>query len=134
MLINWTPVLSVNIEQIDGEHKKLVDMINGLNDAMKTGKSKERLGWLLNELVGYAGVHFGTEETLMDRHAYPSAVLHKLEHKKFVGQVGEFKKLFDSGKAMLSMEVMSFLSDWLKNHIMKTDKQYGPFFNGKGVH
>jgi hemerythrin-like metal-binding protein len=59
--------------------------------------------------------------------------LHKLEHKKFVGQVGEFKKLFDSGKAMLSMEVMSFLSDWLKNHIMKTDKQYGPFFNGKGV-
>ena len=34
---------------------------------------------------------------------------------------------------MLSMEVMSFLSDWLKNHIMKTDKQYGPYLNGKGV-
>ena len=99
MLIDWKPNLSVNIEQIDGEHKKLVDMINGLHDAMKSGKSKERLGWLLNELVGYAGVHFGTEETLMDRYAYPSTLLHKLEHKKFVGQVGEFKKQFDSGRS-----------------------------------
>jgi hemerythrin-like metal-binding protein len=133
MLIEWTGNLSVAIGKIDDEHKKLVDLINGLHDAMKSGNTKSRLGWLINELAGYAAVHFATEEKLFDQYGYPSATLHKLEHAKFIRQVTEFKGQFDSGKAMLSMEVMSFLSDWLKNHILKTDKQYGPYLIGKGV-
>jgi hemerythrin len=34
---------------------------------------------------------------------------------------------------MLSMEVMTFLSNWLKNHIVKTDKQYSAYFIEHGV-
>jgi len=28
---------------------------------------------------------------------------------------------------------MNFLSDWLKTHIVGSDKKYGPFFNSKGL-
>jgi hemerythrin len=31
------------------------------------------------------------------------------------------------------MDLMVFLTDWLKNHIMKTDQAYVPFLKDKGV-
>ena len=40
-LINWNDSFSVNVAVIDQQHKKLVDMINDLNDAMKQGKGKD---------------------------------------------------------------------------------------------
>ncbi len=40
-LINWDNTLSVNVAEIDGQHHKLVEMINELHDAMRQGKSRE---------------------------------------------------------------------------------------------
>ena len=131
MIIEWNQSLSVNIGEIDKQHQKLVAMLNGLNEAMKSGKGKDALGGLLSEMVEYAATHFATEERLMDQYSYPATLAHKTEHVKFVTKVGDFKTQFDKGTAMISIQIMTFLSDWLKNHIMKTDKQYGPFFNGK---
>ena len=34
---------------------------------------------------------------------------------------------------MLSLEVMNFLKDWLKNHIQDSDQKYGQFLNEKGI-
>ena len=34
---------------------------------------------------------------------------------------------------MNSSEVLFFLSDWLKNHILGTDKAYVPYLKSKGV-
>lgn len=133
MLIEWNQGMSVDVAILDSQHKKLIAMINGLNDAMKSGKGKDALGGLLSELAGYTATHFTSEERLMDQYAYPGALAQKAEHRKFVAQVNDFKAQFEKGTAMMSMQIMSFLSDWLKNHIMKTDKQYGPFFSGKGV-
>ena len=45
-----------------------------------------------------------------------------------MAQVNDFKAQFEKGTAMMSMQIMSFLSDWLKNHIMKTDKGIRPVF------
>jgi len=47
--------------------------------------------------------------------------------------VAETQKKMASGTAMISMEVMDFLKDWLVNHIQGTDKIYGPFFKSKGI-
>jgi len=51
----------------------------------------------------------------------------------FVAKVSEFKDGFEKGKLGLSISVMDFLSDWLRNHIKGVDKKYGPFFNEKGL-
>jgi hemerythrin len=38
-LITWGSTLEVGVSAIDTQHKKLVDMVNALNDAMTQGKA-----------------------------------------------------------------------------------------------
>ena len=132
-LIQWDSSFSVNVTEIDKQHQKLVALMNDLNDAMKQGKGKDILAKIIGELFNYAGNHFATEEKYFDKFGYPAAASHKLEHTNFVKKVSEFKNGFDGGQLALSIEVMNFLKDWLKTHIKGIDKEYGPFFNEKGL-
>jgi len=132
-LITWSSMFSVGVGEIDNQHKKLIDLINQLNDAMQAGKSTDVLGKVLAELVNYTVYHFGYEESLMGQHKYEDSPAHKDEHKKFVATAGDFKKKFDSGSAVISVEIMNFLRDWLTNHIMKTDKKLGQALGKAGV-
>ena len=133
-LMKWSSNLSVNVQEIDSQHEKLVGYINNLNDAMRKGQSKAVIGDILNSLVDYTKVHFSTEERYFDKFGYPETAAHKSEHQKFVESVLQFKKEFDQGDALISISVLSFLRDWLIKHINGVDKKYGPFLNEHGVH
>ena len=132
-LIQWNDSFSVKVAEIDRQHQKLVSMINDLGDAMKQGKGKDVLGNIISGLVSYTATHFKTEEKYFDQFGYPETDSHKKEHAAFVKKVTDFKDGFEKGKLGLSIKVMNFLSDWLKNHIKKTDMKYSQFFNEKGL-
>ena len=132
-LIEWSSGLSVQVHEIDEQHKKLIGLINQLQDAMRTGKGKDLVGKTINELVRYTVNHFSTEEKYFDKFDYPDTAAHMDEHAKFIKEVSAFKKEFDEGRIGLTIKLMNFLSDWLRNHIMGSDKKYGPFFNEKGL-
>jgi hemerythrin len=132
-LIEWNPAYSVKVKKFDDQHKKLVELINQLHDAMKSGQGNTSIGVVLQSLVAYTGTHFADEIKLMQTHGYPELVKHQAEHDKFVKQVVEFQQKFKDGTAMLTMTVLSFLKDWLVKHIQGEDKKYGPFLNAKGI-
>jgi hemerythrin len=123
----------VNIKEIDLQHQKLVELINNLHDGMKAGKGKEILGEILSELVNYTSFHFAFEEKLLEKYVYPETIAHKRQHSDLVGQVLAYKESYESGKTVLSIEIMNFLKDWLTTHITGTDKKYSTFLNSKGV-
>jgi hemerythrin len=132
-LIQWDNIFSVHIKEIDEQHKKLVHLINSLYDAMKAGQGKDVLHHILAELIDYTKNHFSKEEKMMSQYAYPAAALHKIEHDKFTKKVMTMQKDLEQGNAVLSMDVLQFLKDWLLQHIQKTDKQYSPYLNNKGI-
>jgi len=132
-LISWNDNLSVNVLEIDKEHQKLIGIINNLHDGMRQRKGKEVIGRIISELKDYTLSHFLTEEKYFEKYGYPEKISHVSEHTAFVKKVSEFKKGYDDGKLSLSIEVMDFLSDWLKNHIQGKDKRYSAFFNEKGL-
>ena len=70
----------------------------------------------------------------IDQIAVDALRTHRLEHQRFVQKVGDFKSSYDAGTIGLSNEVMHFLADWLKDHILGTDKKFSPFFNSKGLY
>ncbi|QLC50877.1 hemerythrin family protein [Methanolobus zinderi] len=132
-LVTWSDKYSMNIKEIDEQHKNLVRMINELHDAMLNAKSKEVALGIINEMAEYTQYHFSTEEKYMVQYKYPEYAAHKKEHDKFIQQVGDFKKDYESGKAGLSFDLLNFLKNWLVNHIQESDKKYSPFFNEKGL-
>lgn len=132
-LLDWNDSYSVKVRQFDNEHKKLIELINQLHDAMKVGKGKEVMGEVLNSLIAYTRTHFAAEEAMMKLHGYPGYEQHKMEHNLLVMQVLEVREDYRKGNAPVSQAVMGFLKEWLVRHIQAEDRKYGPFLNGKGI-
>lgn len=132
-LMEWSPAFSVKVKKFDDQHKKLVDLVNQLYDAMKAGEGNTMLGVVLQSLIAYTGSHFADEEKLMQANGYPEYTKHKALHENLVKQVLDLQKKSQAGGGVLTISVMNFLKDWLINHIQGEDKKYGQYFNAKGI-
>ena len=132
-LFPWNSRLATGIKDIDDQHRVLVGLINSLHRAMKERAGALEAGKILDELVRYTVYHFDFEEELFARHRYPEKNAHVERHRDLVQKVQSFNDDFKAGKAGLSMDLMAFLADWLRTHIMKTDMAYVPFFKEKGL-
>ena len=122
------------IDKIDRQHQKLVGFLNELYDAMKKGKGNEALKKVFGGLVLYTKTHFADEEKLLADNGYPDYAAHKAKHEKMTAKVMEMHKDFLAGKISSPVQITNFLKDWLAKHIMETDRKYGPYLNGKGIH
>lgn len=132
-IISWSDGLSVNVTVIDEQHKKLIDIVNRLFDAMKAGKAKGVVGQTIDELREYTVYHFATEEKYFADLNYPDSKVHNAEHLLFVEKLDDLKMDMAQGKLGIGLELMNFLSNWLTNHIRITDQNYSAFFNENGV-
>src|SRR3989304_6300499 len=96
----WDPRFSVNISEIDQQHKKLIGLISILHEGMQPGnddtlesavKELSTQASVINEMVDYSQYHFSTEERYMRKYAYPDYEEHKNEHESFIREVLIFK-------------------------------------------
>ena len=130
--LNWLDSYNLGIAGIDDQHHLLVGLINDLAGAMKEGKSREVLSEILTGLAAYTVYHFAIEEKLFNQYGYPEAATHEKEHRGFIKKVNEYKREFGAGSFTVSMDMLSFLSDWLIEHICKSDKSWAKFLEDKG--
>ena len=132
-LFNWKEEYSVSVRKFDDHHKKLISLINELHEGMLTGKHKDIVGNTISELLKYTKYHFGEEEKLMAVNRYPGLAEHKAQHEAFTKKVLEFIAKYEAGKATVTLDVVNFLREWLKGHILQTDKKYTAFFAANKV-
>jgi hemerythrin-like metal-binding protein len=131
-LMTWGPILEVGFGDIDVQHRKLVDLVNELDDAMRAGRGQDVADAVLDDLVNYTIHHFAFEEQLMDEYQISSAAGHKAEHEQLVVEVSAFRARIQSGSAPLS-DLMALLRSWLTDHILKTDKALAKELLAKGA-
>ncbi len=120
--IEWTEEWSVGVEAMDAHHRKLVDLINDLHAAMRSGQGRAAIGPALEELARYTEYHFGAEEKLMTRHRCSNLAEQKTQHANFLRQVAELQRKFQAGQHGLGPEVLTTLKDWLVGHIVRKDR------------
>jgi len=124
ILVEWSEDFNLNIKVIDQQHKKFIDIINVLYDAIIRKESEEVLAQSIADMRDYAFVHFKDEEKYLDRVGYEGAEQQKTEHRFFLENVEKFyidRQMYDP---TLAIEVLSFLQDWFINHITQVDKLY----------
>ncbi len=129
-LITWNDRLSVGYQPIDDQHRRLVELINQLHDAMTQGKGHESLGKTLDGLVDYTQTHFASEEAMMQACGYSGYAGQKAQHVELTRKVLELRSQFHTGQTVITMDVMKFLKEWLVNHIQHADKVAGAFIAG----
>ena len=144
--IDWTEALSVGIDAIDAQHRRLLDIINRLDDAVACGGAAggtgSGLSAILAELEDYTKEHFSIEEDAFDETAYPEAIGHKAEHAAFIGKLADLRKALEGpargpvegrmvGDAGAEAAMLAFLRSWLTRHISFSDKRYRPWLAGR---
>ncbi len=131
--IQWSDRLSVGLASIDAQHRKLVDFINELYDAMMKGEGKSHTGPILKKLIRYTHEHFAVEEADMQKSGYPDIAHHKELHRELTKQVEDFEARFERGEVTLSISMLQFLNEWLTGHIIGVDKLYAPCLKDHGI-
>ena len=132
-MLRWRDDYSVNVSEIDNQHKKLFALINELRSAMERGQGWKMFGNTLEELVRYTRTHFAYEEGLMKAKGYSGYEEHKIKHDKMTQKVLDIQEQYQNGHVTITPEVMKFLEGWLNKHILGTDKAYAPFLGKKGI-
>lgn len=132
-MITWDDAYSVDIQEIDEQHKRLIDLMNELYIAMANKSNRDMVGGVLDKLVEYTKIHFAVEETMMRVFHYEGYDEHKAIHDKIVYRVLEFQGKFRAGNDNVGMDLLMFLKDWLFDHINKIDKKYVKTFHQGGV-
>ncbi|MDP2903187.1 MAG: bacteriohemerythrin [Methylovulum sp.] len=133
-LITWSGQLAVGVEEIDQQHQKLVQLINGLHNHMLAGDASDIMSKVLDRVIEYTGFHFNTEEQLMHVYDYPDSVPHKREHSDLVNTAVSLQQKLKSGHGHITMETLHFLQDWLQHHILGSDEKFADYLKSKGVH
>jgi hemerythrin len=126
----WDKSFELGIEPFDEHHRYLVGLLNKTYDNFIAETGNEHLESVLDELIDYATYHFTAEERWMKEQRYPDLQQHKEIHDGFNLRVVEIQKDYHGRKARLSLEVLIFLKEWLSDHILKTDAEYGLFYRG----
>ena len=125
--IVWSDILSVEVDEIDEDHRKLVNIFNILNHAVTEGESREYLAAVLEELINCTVWHFSHEERLMLKHGYPEMEAHKVEHQELIKSARELQQeLLQANKPVADEEIV-FLERWLTEHILTFDMRLGTY-------
>ncbi|WP_169304241.1 bacteriohemerythrin [Deferribacteres bacterium DY0037] len=121
--VEWTPALSVGIEEIDSQHKILLSKINMLIKAILEGKGDENILNLLRFLESYSEEHFQTEERIMRQIGFEFAEQHTAAHDIFRQNLRRILKLVN--KSGISQDIFADIEknliSWLLEHIVKMD-------------
>jgi len=132
-MVTWDEAYSVDIQEIDEQHKRLIEIMNELYTALANKANRDLVGDVLDKLVDYTKVHFAVEETLMRIFHYEDYEAHKAIHDRIVKRVLEYQGQFRAGNDKVGMELLMFLKEWLFDHINKVDRAYTATFHKAGV-
>ena len=129
----WKNEYDVAVKLFNDDHKELFGFLKQLHQGLVAGFGISDMSFILDGLVNYTVNHFKREERLMLKHNYPEYEIHKKEHDDLLNQVGEFVTDFKVGKKAFSLELLSFLDNWVTDHILGSDMKYKPFFKNIAI-
>ncbi len=123
--LHWNAAMATGEPLLDAQHQRLLEIFNRAALAQARGARPEELDGLLDALADYTRDHFRAEARLMRQWQVDGAhrTMHLQAHEKFCGFLQQARMLNHDCGADVSVELLSFLAQWLLQHIMEVDRQ-----------
>ena len=132
--IAWSDDFLIGIEELDYEHRHLIDDINTLHRQLLAAVDMNRIEDTLSSIHARMQAHFALEEHVMVSNKYPYYREHKAEHERLLDEYTEimtgFKRDPDSADRGA---VGAMLCHWIVDHILGNDKKMSLMMAG-GMH
>ena len=119
----WSYAFSIGNEKIDSDHKRIIGIYNESVE-LRENFSSIKFAEILSKMTDYSLYHFKREEEYMKKFSYTDLEAHKVFHKNFIYKVSMYNANFFTSNHPDPEEVIYFLHNWWKNHILKKDKEY----------
>lgn len=129
----WNDGYRLDIAAIDQQHQGIIAMINEVHDAMVRQKPPIFINAVIRKLLAYAEVHFEFEEQCMELCHFKALKQHKCKHQEMMKQIADFEESIVTGHPEDYQKLLDFLMDWLRQHILKTDREYVDTLHASGV-
>jgi diguanylate cyclase (GGDEF)-like protein/hemerythrin-like metal-binding protein/PAS domain S-box-containing protein len=127
----WNSVHLVGIGIIDDQHAHLASLIDTLSSMLRDGETHSALHSQLDEIIGFAKVHFATEEEMMIAEQVDSLIPHREAHQRLLEDLEKLDMPDD--KASISL-ILRYVREWLLRHVDGCDRQLAVALLAKGRH
>jgi hemerythrin len=125
--IQWTEKYSVGDPLMDAYHHVFFQTIKDLAEALDT-LPPEIVADRIDFLMSYAGMHFESEERLMEEHAFPGVEAHRSAHQAFKEQLAFIQENYRANPSpQIAEQLLAMSEDWLTKHILGEDMKYKPY-------
>lgn len=142
-VLKWDESLAWGIDEIDEQHKDVINAMNNLYDACKKNKLNDFILPLLEKLDYYVSTHFETEEKyakdynfeglneLIEEHEFFKKIYTKIKNyytrkNDTDNQSSKYKYI-----TMFALHLNKTLIEWLNFHMNTLDKELADFLKGK---
>jgi len=123
--LRWDKTLSVEVAEIDADHRRLLELFNRLGHAVEDGEPQAYVRLVMDELISCTEWHFKHEEWLMQKYAYPDLAQHRTEHEELIASGKALQQQLEASGGRLSAQEIEFLEHWLTGHIYGADMAMG---------
>ena len=124
--IIWKDSFNIGVQEMDDQHRLLVNYINDLYDSIQAGNSEDNVETILHNLTEYIQLHFAAEEAILKSVNYPLLDSQIKQHEYYVSELNFLKSGF-LDEAQTAQNMLLFLKDWFLHHITTEDLKYVDF-------
>ncbi len=124
----WKEKYTLNVEFLDEQHKKFLDIINLLKKHITNQDfNKESISKIFYSLVYYAENYLVKEEIYLSNSKYPKFDDHRKEHNVFINRIIIFQSDFRNNNKNICINMLLFLENWFDNHILIKNKEFAEY-------
>ena len=115
-MVELTKTFVLECEELDRDHKRLVEMVNDITKDIEKGETEHCSSKVLS-FVNFAKAHFFREEKILKEAGYPDLEKHHEHHKKLILKMEHIQEFAASAKtnkiarSSLKKELVFFLMD-----------------------
>jgi len=124
--------MAIGVPEIDTQHKRLLEFVREVHDAVVGGHGHEKAGKALEELCNYTVNHFATEEKYMDAQTYDDYDRHMMEHMNCSTKALDFLQTYGEASDLDMQAFVNYVANWVCEHILGVDKGLGEHVRQRG--
>jgi hemerythrin-like metal-binding protein len=122
-LLEWKDEYATGIDDVDDEHKDLIDVINRLHELLLADDAKLTVPAFFARLIDGVSAHFALEERIMGESAYPDREAHRADHERLLDEMRDLVEAFRQAEEVDSVDLAMRLEPWFSQHFATHDLQ-----------